>query len=568
MVQGSRVAFVATASRELSEAQVDGQAVAPEGARITAPTTTVSERQKVEIAWKDRLGLSGKAPFTLSIVSRDDEPPSLTCEDLPRQRVVLDSEVLSFKVKAQDDFGVKLVGMDWQGIDTIDPSAVQTPAKGERALAAGGYEKSTLDLEGTFSAKGLGIAPQPIQLRIFVEDYFPGRERVYSPTYVLYVLDAEQHAIWLTEMLSKWHHQSLEVRDREMQLFETNKLLRALTPEELDLPDTRKRIETQASAERANGRRLSGLVATGEDLIRQATRNPEFGVEHLEKWAEMLQILKDISGNRMPSVADLLKQAAQAPSVAGSSPSPQGPMAGQIRAAGSGSPSTGSPGAPKSQTPVPTLVDVESSQQPPPETKSKGPSPGGKSSPRLGLAQTMLMGASKGGGPSPAGGAMDDAISKQQDLLAEFEKVADELNRILGNLEGSTLVKRLKAASRLQARVATKLDDEVTGDFGRPAEAREQHKDVLVSLSGLEAKSSSDVSVIMDDMLAYFERRRLVKFRDVLDEMRKKDVVGNLRQLGDDLRKEHALSVAQCEYWSDHLDRWAENLVDPSGSGC
>ena len=42
-------------------------------------------------------------------------------------------------------------------------------------------------------------------------------------------------------------------------------------------------------------------------------RNPEFGVGHLEKWAEMLQILKDISGNRMPSVADLLKQASQAP---------------------------------------------------------------------------------------------------------------------------------------------------------------------------------------------------------------------------------------------------------------
>ena len=38
-------------------------------------------------------------------------------------------------------------------------------------------------------------------------------------------------------------------------------------------------------------------------------RNPEIGVGHLERWAEMLQILKDISGNRMPSVADLLKQA-------------------------------------------------------------------------------------------------------------------------------------------------------------------------------------------------------------------------------------------------------------------
>ena len=43
-------------------------------------------------------------------------------------------------------------------------------------------------------------------------------------------------------------------------------------------------------------------------------RNPEFGIAHLEKWAEMLQILKDIAGNRMPSVADLLREAAQSPS--------------------------------------------------------------------------------------------------------------------------------------------------------------------------------------------------------------------------------------------------------------
>ena len=143
-------------------------------------------------------------------------------------------------------------------------STVKNPAKGERILAAGGNDKEMLELAGTFSAQSLGIEPQPIQVRLFAEDYFPGRERVYSPTYVLYVLNAEQHAIWLTEKLSKWHRQSLEVRDREMQLHETNKQLRELSPNELDQPDTRRRIETQAAAERANGRRLSNLVAAAK----------------------------------------------------------------------------------------------------------------------------------------------------------------------------------------------------------------------------------------------------------------------------------------------------------------
>jgi hypothetical protein len=44
-------------------------------------------------------------------------------------------------------------------------------------------------------------------------------------------------------------------------------------------------------------------------------------------------------------------------------------------------------------------------------------------------------------------------------------------------------------------------------------------------------------------------------------------VIGGLRQLGDDLKREHGVSIAQCEYWADTLDRWAEDLVDPACNG-
>ncbi|HZW30145.1 MAG TPA: hypothetical protein VFF52_05515, partial [Isosphaeraceae bacterium] len=338
LVQGSLATFAATASRPLSTARVDGQDRPPAGATVQSPPTRVQGSRQMEFRWQDTFGLEGKEPFLLAITGRDDEAPSIACEDLPRQKVVLDSELLSFKIRAQDDFGVKRIGLEWQGLD--DP-VVKTPARGERILAAGGHDKDALAVSGTFSAKSLGIEPQPVQVRMFVEDYFPGRARVFSPPYTFYVLTPEQHAIWLTEQLSKWHRHSLEVRDREMQLHETNKQLRALAADELDRPETRRRIEAQASAERANGRRLSSLVTTGEDLVRQAMRNPEFGVGHLEKWAEMLQILKDIAGNRMPTVADLLKQAAQSPSAVASQapPGSRTVMAGQMRASGAGKPS-------------------------------------------------------------------------------------------------------------------------------------------------------------------------------------------------------------------------------------
>src|SRR5207245_633071 len=146
------------------------------------------------------------------------------------------------------DFGVKRVGVEWRGIDKVN---FKNPAVGERVLAAGGPDKELLELTGTFSAAALGIEPQPIHVRLFVEDYLPGRERVYSPNYLLYVLNAEQHAIWLTEQLSKWHRLALDVRDKERQLFEVNKQLRQLSADELNQPDTRRKIETQAEAERA-----------------------------------------------------------------------------------------------------------------------------------------------------------------------------------------------------------------------------------------------------------------------------------------------------------------------------
>ena len=106
------------------------------------------------------------------------------------------------------------------------------------------------------------------------------------------------------------------------------------------------------------------------------------------------------------------------------------------------------------------------------------------------------------------------------------------------------------------------------GSFGlgeRPTVASQ--KTVFSELSGVETKSSQNVSMIMDDLQAYFERRKFVTFKTVLNEMKSQDVIGGLRQVADDLPNEPGLSIAQCEYWWDTMDRWAEDLVDPACSG-
>ena len=50
----------------------------------------------------------------------------------------------------------------------------------------------------------------------------------------------------------------------------------------------------------------------GEELVRETTRNEEFDAEQLESFAELLQQLEEIAGEKMPSVADLLVLAADA----------------------------------------------------------------------------------------------------------------------------------------------------------------------------------------------------------------------------------------------------------------
>ncbi len=602
LVKGSRVSFAPTANRPLESAQSNGTSCIPVGALFATPELLVNDSQRVELQWQDKFGLSAKEPFKIAVTAQDDEPPQLSCEDLPRGRVVLDTEQLVFHVRAHDDFGVKDVGMSWRGVPS---DMVEKPAKGETMLAVGGHDKSTLDVQGTFTAKSLGIEPQPIEVRIFATDYFPNRKRVYTAPYLLYVLNAEQHAIWITEQLAKWHRQSLEVRDRELQLYETNKRLRAMSPEELDQPETRRQIERQADAEQTNGRRLANLTEVGKDLLKQAARNPEIGVGHLDKWAEMLQILMDISANRMPSVANLLKGASKAPRMAASSrPANNSPSVGQVRnESGAKAGAKDSKQAANNQA-VPRVVDTESSQEP--QNKLDGsPKKNGKpSTPTLRLPVTTLIGKSKPANAAnqPAATSVDQAVTEQRDLLAEFEKVADELNQVLANMEGSTLVKRLKAASRQQYKIAGRITDRIGEMFGNPAATppsidaptpaddggltpfgQEVAKNVkqaekedappptvtalYSSLSHQEEDSVEKVSYIMDDMAAYFDRRRLVRFKAVLDDMRKQDVLGGLRQLSDDISREQGLSISQCEYWSDTMDRWAEDLVDPACSG-
>jgi hypothetical protein len=623
VVRGSRAVFEATASRELAMADFDGQQQAVSGDTIVTAPQSISETKKHRFSWKDIDGLTAREPFELQVLARDDDAPTLTARKLSDGQILLEDEVLSFELAVNDDFGVQKVGLEWAGVE--DPLSNPDPARGEKVVAAGDPEATDLKFTAAFSARREGIKPQALQVRAWAVDYHPTREKVYSPAYTLYVLSADDHALWLTDQFRRWYRQAQEVHGKERQLYETNLELRKHSAEELDRPDVRKQIAAQASAERANSRRLGALTNSGTQLIRQAMRNNQFNVATLETWSEMQKALEDIAQNRMPSVADLLKEAADAPGSGRSangqggdgkpseqqeqpqsgnssgnpsgkpgeanseSPSksqqsgqqgeasntPSAPSVGENRSQQSGgADSKPQPKAPEGAKPVPKINDVESGfnqiEKQEKKDDEQKPSPAGAS--RLTLPTTTLIGGPKKKSESescPAGEKLDEAIATQEGLLAEFEKVSDELAKILGNLEGSTFVKRLKAASRRQLEIAGDLNRSVSNSFG-VSQSKAAAADVARAeqIAEREIAQSDSVYLIEQDLEAYFNRVHQAKFQKVLDEMRELRVVTELKQIGETAKKNlSGTSIAEAEFWADTLDRWGEQLVGPGCPG-
>ncbi len=596
---GSTVALEATADRELAAATFAGEPLEPDGAVIRTPSVPVESKATLVLDWQDRHGLAGSRPLELAVVPREDEPPMVVAVDLPPNRdILLNTDTLRFRVAARDDFGVRRVGLQWKGVGdwtgTDDPAA---ETGGERLLQAGGPEVDSLEAVATFCPDALGITPQPILLSAFAEDYKPGRDRSTSPPLLIYVLDRAEHALVLNTRLQHFRQQASEVRDREMGLLATNKELRELPPERLLDEDVRGRLQGQTIAEEANARRLERLVEDGGKLVREAMKNSDFEAATLERLAEDIQALADIAANRMPGVAELLEQAATAEvaSAAGGKPgepaagepgqpppgtgeSPPGqpgdqpPRVGENRSQPGAGPEDSQPGEEPGQPPVPQVVDQESSQQPPADAAEPPTGPGGPG--RLGLPTTQAgvsppqpAGEPREADDLPADEALDSAIAKQEELLAQFAEVADELAAVMARLEGSTFVKRFKLASREQASIGGRLAAMAAEAFVAPAVQPDGVRAALDGLEAMNTRETEKVSALLDDLQAYFDRRQLPAFQTVLEEMKELDALGSLRQLSESIPTEAGMSIAQTEFWSDTFDRLADDLVPPAQGG-
>ena len=573
VLKGSVATFEAEVSRNLAEATVKNMPASVDGHRVKLSPMIVEDSDVLDFRWRDELGLTSKEAFSLKVNAVNDGEPSVTCQQPDPQQVVLTTDVILFDLQSRDDFGVRRIGLEWNGIE--HPVHNPNPDKGDKLVEGGAPEKKILSAKATFCADTDKVPAQTLEVRAYVEDYLKERGRVYSPAYVLHVMTPEQHAVWMMEQLRRWASLADDVYEEEIRLHDKNREIRQLDADQLNAPETRREIEQQAAAERSNGERLTSVTDSGDQLLKQALRNKEMMVGHLETWAGALQKLRNIGENRMPSVADMLTQGAKAPGKKSASSVSNAKTA--LQAGNNKGSQTGEPGDPKKPGPeqpaVPKLTDTESgfNKQNPTVPGERKESKAGKG--KFGLPNTVLQGGppqdNKKQPSTPAEEKVEEAVQEQTDLLAEFARVREDLQKIMDDLENSTFVKRFKAASREQLEVATALNRTLFDGFGvSEKKLDDKVKEQSERLAIREVGQSEKVRTIQDDLEAYYDRRKDDKFLRILKEMEEYEVVSKLNDLSDRVRNNFSgESIARAEYWGDTLDRWAEELVSASKCG-
>lgn len=322
-VEGSEVSIVLRTNRPLATASygpsklvvtdhLEGADFTPvegplnlNGVHGRTPFFKIGERPfEIPFMWKDKLGLEGDTKFSVRVDAFKDAAPSAYLQGIDRQKVMLPEETVDFEALAEDDFGIKVSGIEWKGEFTRPASG--SPAAGEMKLAEGKPEDKRLSRPVAFSPAAVGITPQKIVLRAFAEDYLPNRGRVYSEPVILYVLTRDEHAQMLKSQFDRVITELEDVARREQNQLDENQRIEKLDGEQLQTEDGRKRLSTQEQEEAENLNRTADLTERMEKLMQDSARNGEINKETLKKMAESLKSLQELSQKDMPKVREKL----------------------------------------------------------------------------------------------------------------------------------------------------------------------------------------------------------------------------------------------------------------------
>src|SRR5687768_13764377 len=289
VVEGSAVSLTGRVSRALQSATMmvgdRTHGVTVNSNLFTTAKVQATDVSEISLVWQDTIGLSNAAPWKLAVQTRKDAAPVPEIEELYRDTAMLETEVLPIPIRASDDFGVKMIGLNWNTEEISGDESTNEVVLPRRESVQSIAAMDTKYIEHTvnFSPAVLGIPPETtIEVRAFAVDYLPGRERSESPVYRIHVMGNAQHAEMVRQNLESLLVQLEEVTRLEEKIASETREMKDL--QKLDTPEAAKKISELEQAQQQNAAQLQELAQEGMKTLREALRNPAFNEDTLMDW--------------------------------------------------------------------------------------------------------------------------------------------------------------------------------------------------------------------------------------------------------------------------------------------
>ncbi len=300
-IQGIDPTAIPKQTKQEISHSIDHDTISPLPFKITKDTFTLP------ISWTDKHGISGLRAIELNITALQDRAPSTYIQDAKKQIYMLHTEVLEFQMQAEDDYGIKSAGIDWNG-SFMTPTA-NLPAKGAEQFILGDPYKTNATHDVSLDFKTRKIAPQKLDVRTWVEDYNPDIPRAYSEVLEVFLLTESEHANYQKERMKDALTDLEEAMQREQENLDENKRIEKELNDPKKADKAKKKLEDQQIKEQENKDDVKELAKKMEDIFKQSMKNKSIDPKTLKDMSDAAQKMKEMSDKDMPEIAKKLDDA-------------------------------------------------------------------------------------------------------------------------------------------------------------------------------------------------------------------------------------------------------------------
>ncbi len=556
-LEGSRVGFVGTVSRPLAAASMQGGDQSPAALKVQGPTFS-SEPAETEGAgelvfnWRDQLGLTNAAPWRLALQPESDHPPLPDLPDQPRATAMLDTDVMHIRAQAQDDFGVRALGLVWAVV--ADAGAADTMSTEIKAEMTSAQEKKVEEVFLWSPTLYRIPADSTVELQGFARDYFPKRERARTASYLIRVLSPEAHAEMLRQNLEALMAQIEDVTRLQEKIVSDT---REVEESSHDLPGAPQfaRLTQSKEEQLQNAQRLAELSRQGQNTVREAMKNALIPEDTIRQWSQTLQQWQKLSEDKMQEAARAMQAAAQdAKAAPQSQSSPSQAQNSQSQQ------SQNSPSQPAQNSQSQQSQNSPSQQQNSQSQQSQN-SQNSQSQPQNARAQEEDA--------KRLEQELAEAEKRAEEVLEALQKMEQNANKNLDQLQALTLAQRLRRVGDEEQGLGGQLTTNLTDTIGLPPQdLPEQFKRLNTSFVKRQGGAHDESAALQAEISRFFERTQKPNYGKVSQDMKDSHASDELDRMGGLIQSNITIQTSlDLTNWSGRFQKWADDLQPKEQAG-